>query len=1130
MRIGVFICYCGSNIGANVDVERAAKEVLKFPGVVFTQTNLYTCSEPGQEQIKKAVKEYNLSRVIVASCSPRVHGTTFMRTVESVNLNPYLFEMANIREHDSWVHDDREKATQKAIELIRMAVYKVSRHIELYPKYFKLNKNVLVIGGGIAGIQASLDIADGGLKVTLVEREASIGGRMAQLDKTFPTIDCSACILSPKMVDVGMHENIELLSLSEIIKIEGSIGNFKITIKKKPRYINIKSCTSCGDCEKVCPVSYVNNFEAGLSSRKAISKMFVQAVPSAYFINKKGKAPCRSNCPADVPAQGYIALIKEKKYLEALKLHRTENPFPSICGRVCTHPCEKNCTRNLVDDPISIMNLKRFIADYELSLGEIPLPEIEEKKSAKVAIIGSGPAGLTAAYYLAKKGFSVKVFESMPVAGGMLRLGIPEYRLPSEILDLEIDLIKRMGVEIKTNSKITSSDDIWRLRHVDGFDAIFLATGADKNTSIGIKGEDLNGVVSGVEFLKDVRLKKIKNVKGRVAVIGGGNAAIDSARTALRLGASEVNIFYRRSREEMPALDEEIEDALEEGIILNYLTSPLEIEGKNGEAEKLILIENILGTPDNSGRRRPVPVKGSEFSKQADMVILAVGQEPDIDYLNCGKRNFEITPEKRIKLIKKEILLVNDEGIFAGGDMVLGPSTVTEAIAHGKLAADVIVRFIDGIKYEDVIKEIDEKKTSEIYLKPDEIFTTKELDSFSKSVRVKISKLKNEQRINNFKEVVLPLNEIEALKEAERCLNCGICSECHECIKACQAGAIDYNQKEEIITRDVGAIVVATGADIFDTSVFEEYGVNELSDVITSVQYERLMCASGPTGGHIIRPSDKKEPEKVVFLSCVGSRDRSKGMSYCSAACCMYLAKQAILTKEHLPNSTSFIFYTDIRSPGKDYDEFITRGQEYGTQYIRGKVSKIYKKGEKLIVRGSDTLLGESLEMEADLVVLAPAMIPAKGYKRLAEILNISTGTFGFYTESHPKLRPVETNTSGIFLAGACQSPKDIPASVAQGSATAGKVLALMSKDELATDPIVARVDQIRCTGCNKCLMVCPYKAIEEVKIRGKNSVKVIESVCKGCGLCEATCPIDAVSLNGFNDEMLLEELKAFSI
>ncbi|MBM3705882.1 MAG: FAD-dependent oxidoreductase, partial [Actinobacteria bacterium] len=469
MRIGIFVCYCGSNIAATVDVERVAKEVLKFPGVVFTQTNLYTCSEPGQTQIKKAIEEHNLNRVIVASCSPRVHNSTFMRTVETVGLNPYLFEMANIREQNSWIHDNRENATRKAIELIRMAVAKVNKNRELYPKYFDLNKNVLVIGGGVAGIQAALDIADGGKKVILVEKEASIGGRMAQLDKTFPTIDCSACILSPKMVDVGMHENIELLTLSEVIKVEGSVGNFKITIRKKPRYINLKDCTSCGECEKVCPVKYTNTYEVGLIKRTAISKMFTQAVPSAYFINRRGKEPCRSNCPADVPAQGYIALIREKKYAQALELHRKENPFPSICGRVCTHPCESNCARNYVDQPIAIMDLKRFIADYEANLGEIPLPVMAEKKNKKIAIIGSGPAGLTAAYYLLKNGYDATVFEALPFAGGMLKAGIPDYRLPSRILDIEIDLIKRMGAKVQTNSRIENSDAVRNLIQTGGF-------------------------------------------------------------------------------------------------------------------------------------------------------------------------------------------------------------------------------------------------------------------------------------------------------------------------------------------------------------------------------------------------------------------------------------------------------------------------------------------------------------------------------------------------------------------------------------------------------------------------------------------------------------------------------------
>lgn len=1129
MRIGIFVCYCGSNIAGTVDVEKVAKEALKLPGVVFTQTNLYTCSEPGQDQIKKAIKEHDLNRVIVASCSPRVHGVTFMKTVENVGLNPYLFDMANIREHNSWIHDDKEKATKKALELIKMAAAKVYRHNELYPKYFDLNKNVLVIGGGIAGIQAALDVADGGKQVFLVEKEASIGGRMAQLDKTFPTIDCSACILSPKMVDVGMHENIKLLTLSEVVKVEGSIGNYKVTIKKKPRYIDEKTCTSCGDCEKVCPVNCTNEYEAGLTSRKAVSKMFTQAVPSAYYIDRRGKAPCRSTCPADVPAQGYIALIREGKYAEALKLHREENPFPSICGRVCMHPCEENCTRNLVDDPIAIMDLKRFMADYELKLGEIPLPEIEEKKNKKIAIVGSGPAGLTAAYFLSKKGYGVKIFESLPVTGGMLRVGIPEYRLPSKILDLEIDVIKRMGVEIETGHSIDSYDQIHQLKENQGFGAVFLATGAHEDLRLKCDGETLKGVIPGIDFLKDVALSKLSNIKGKVAVIGGGNVAIDSARTALRLGASEVSIFYRRSREEMPALDEEIEDTLDEGIKINYLTSPVRIEGKKGKAEKLVLEKNKLGEPDSSGRRRPVPVEDSEFEYPVDHIIITIGQRPDIGYLQSGERTCELTPWNTVKLKRENILMVEDQGIFAGGDLILGPATVTEAIGHGKLAAEVISRMLDGEKLEDIEEDIKKQKEADVKLKPDQIFTEKELKSFQKNRRVRESRIKPAQRTKNFKEIILPIDEEQAKNEAGRCLDCGICSECHECAKACEANCFDYSQKEEILNLDVGAIVVATGSDMFNTDTYGEYGGGELPDVITSLEYERLLCASGPTHGHILRPSDNKEPKKIVFLSCVGSRDITRGMPYCSSACCMYLAKQAILTKEHIPDSESYIFYTDIRSPGKDYDEFITRAKKYGTQYIRGKVSKIYKKGEKLIIRGSDTLLGESLEMEADIVIMAPAMIPMAGSKKLSEVLNITTGPFGFYTESHPKLRPVETNTSGIFLAGACQSPKDIPASVAQGSAVAAKILALMSKDKLATDPIVAKVDQNRCIGCNKCLMVCPFKAIEELELRDRKVVQVIESVCKGCGLCEATCPIDAISLNFFTDEMLLEEIEALS-
>ncbi|MDD5658785.1 MAG: FAD-dependent oxidoreductase, partial [Actinomycetota bacterium] len=887
MRIGVFVCYCGSNIGANVDVEKVAEESKKFPGVVFTQTNLYTCSEPGQLQIIKAVKEQNLNRVVVASCSPQVHNVTFMRTVEKAGLNPYLFNMANIREQDSWIHDDRQKATEKAIDLIRMAVSKVYRHGELYPKYFDINKNVLVIGGGITGIQTALDIADGGRQVIMVEKEASIGGKMAQLDKTFPTIDCSACILSPKMVDVGTHKNIELLTNSEVIKVEGSVGNYKVTIRKKPRYIDLKKCTSCGDCEKVCPVMIDNKYEVDIAKRKAISKMFAQAVPSAYNIHKRGKAPCRSSCPAGVAAQGYIALIREGKYLEALNLHRKDNPFPSVCGRVCMHPCEENCTRKLVDDPIAIMSLKRFLADYELKLGEIPLPDMEEKKPQKVAIVGSGPAGLTASYYLAKKGYGVQIFEAMDVIGGMLRTEIPDYRLPPEILNLEIDVIKRMGVNIQTGSKIKDTDEIWKLK--ENYDAVFLATGAHKNMPINLGEENIDGVISGVEFLKDVSLSKVKEIKGKIGIVGGGNVAIDSARSSLRLGASTVSIFYRRSREEMPAIEEEIEDALEEGVNINYLASPAKLIEENGKLKAVVFIKNELGEPDSSGRRKFIPIAGSEFTVDLDYLILAVGQRPDTGYAVNGKRKLNLTKWDTIDLLNEEILLVDNDGIFAGGDVVKGPSTVTEAIGHGKLAANVIDRYLSGEKLENIAADILEKKKSEVKLKAEEIFTEKELKAYEKVQRLRENKLDPKERIKNFNEVVKTISEEEAKKEALKCLNCGICSECEECAKACQAGAIDYSQREEVLVKEVGAIAVTIGIDVLGDEMFGEYGGGELRDVITSMQYERLMCASGPTHGHISRPSDGKEPKNIVFLSCVGSRDRSRGLEYCSSACCMYL-------------------------------------------------------------------------------------------------------------------------------------------------------------------------------------------------------------------------------------------------
>jgi heterodisulfide reductase subunit A len=354
---------------------------------------------------------------------------------------------------------------------------------------------------------------------------------------------------------------------------------------------------------------------------------------------------------------------------------------------------------------------------------------------------------------------------------------------------------------------------------------------------------------------------------------------------------------------------------------------------------------------------------------------------------------------------------------------------------------------------------------------------------------------------------------------------------CGVCAKVCTAQAVDYAQKDREITVKVGAIVAATGYDLMDWTVYGEYGAGRYPDVITSLQYERMLSASGPTGGHIKRPSDGREPKSVVFIQCVGSRDPSVGRPYCSGFCCMYTAKQAILTKDHIPDSQSYVFYMDIRSPGKGYDEFTRRVQEeYKAQYIRGRVSMVYPKGDKLVVKGADTLVGEQVEVEADMVVLAVGGEASENASKLAEKLRISYDSYGFFMEGHPKLKPVETNTAGVYLAGACQGLKDIPSSVAQGSAAAAKVLGLLSKDLLESDPQTAAVDIKRCIGCRKCINVCPFGAIREMDMRGQLKAEVIEAVCQGCGLCTATCPQGAIQLSHFTDNQVLAEVEALCL
>ena len=659
-KIGVFVCHCGTNIAGTVDVKAVAEALGKEPGVVFSAEYPYMCSEAGQNLIKNAIKEYGLTGIVVCSCSPRMHEATFRKTAAAAGLNSYMVEIANIREQCSWIHKDVQVGTEKAIVLGRTAIAKVALNTPLTASESPVIKRALVIGGGIAGIQTALDIADAGYEVDLVEKEPTIGGKMAQIDKTFPTLDCAACILTPKMVDVAQNEKIKIYSYSEVESVKGFVGNFTVSIKKKARYVDETKCTGCGICTEKCPMKKTPNlFNLGLDNRSAIYIPFAQAIP-------------------------------------------------------------------------------------------------------KVATI-------------------------------------------------------------------------------------------------------------------------------------------------------------------------------------------------------------------------------------------------DADYCNMLK--------------------------------------------NGK---------------------------------------------------------------------------------------CGVCS------KVCAAGAIDYKQQDQIIEEKYGAIVVATGFNPISMDKFEEYAYSQSKDVITSLEFERLTNAAGPTSGKLLRPSDGKHPHTVVFVQCVGSRCDAcseKGKEYCSKICCMYTAKHAMLTRDKYPDTEVYVFYIDVRTPGKGFDEFYRRAvEEYGVRYVKGTVGKIVPEGDKLKVQASDLLANKQLHIDADLVVLAAAIEPDLSARSLATMLTASMDTNDFFTEAHPKLRPVESPTAGIFLSGACQGPKDIPETVSQAGAAAAKVIGLLAKDRLTGNPCIASADESMCNGCSSCEKVCPYGAISytvknfrmpDRTVIPRRVASVNPAVCQGCGACTVACPSGAMDLNGFRNQQIIAEVDA---
>jgi len=889
---------------------------------------------------------------------------------------------------------------------------------------------VLVVGGGIAGMQASLDLAEQGFRVHLVESKSAIGGHMAQLDKTFPTNDCAMCIMSPKLVETGRHLNIDLYVDSEVVSLEGEVGRFVAKLHRKPRYVDLERCVGCGDCEAVCPVSLPDIYNEQLTARKAIYKLYPQAVPNAYAIEKLGVAPCRHACPADQRAQGYIALIAQGRYREAFRVIKEDNPFPSVCGRTCHHPCEGHCTRALIDEAVSIMALKRFVVDYALAYGRERVEPAARTRPEWVAVVGAGPAGLTAAHDLAKLGYGVTVYEALPVAGGMMRVGIPAHRLPKGVLQQDIDDILALGINLKTNSPVDDPAALLK----EGYDAVCLATGiSTRDRSLGVDGEQAEGVMSAATFLRKVNLGEPVTVGERVAVVGGGITALDAAAVARRLGAREVHLALDRPRGELPAYHWEMAAVEAEGIHLLEHTTLTRILTQEGRVAGVELARTGKGmTVDEKGRRRPRVLPETIFTLAVDTVIGTIGQQSDLSFLDPRFDELEAD---------QDTLASEIPGLFVVGGRKTGASYIVEAIALGHRVARSIHAYLQG----ESPGAIEEPRPSPVKLDREQATRLYALDPARALPRQEPALLPIEERVTSFREVVLGLTERQARAEAQRCLQCGLCAECLECVYACGTDAIDHNMQPQEIELEVGAVILAPGYEAYRAELSQEYGFGRYPNVITSLQLERLLSASGPTEGHVLRPSDGRPARKVAFLQCVGSRDQEH--DYCSAVCCMYAAKEAILIREHDPQAEVRIFMMDVRAFSKGYEEYYRRAQEqYGIRFTRCRVSEIKEDPQthELILRhagpalegpGARSAAERMSEERFDLVVLAVGMEISPKVQELGRRLGVELDRYGFCATT--TFQPIETSRPGIYAVGPFREPKDIPESVIDASAAA---------------------------------------------------------------------------------------------
>ncbi len=911
------------------------------------------------------------------------------------------------------------------------------------PSLHNVRGSVMVLGAGISGIQSSLDLADAGFKVYLVDRGLSIGGVMTMLDKTFPTNDCSMCILAPKLVTTGRHRNIEIITNAELSGIEGNVGDFHVTLKRHPRFVDMEKCNGCGDCVEHCPVRLPSDYDQGLGTRKAIFQPFPQAIPNVFAIDKlPERSPCRLACPAGLNAHAFVALASQEKWAEAYNLIMQRVPLPGTLGRICYHPCEKECNRKDIEEPVSICAVRRTIADHIYANPKELKDYLEARKEhfgdrsdpfelpkrgdgRKVAIVGAGPMGLTAALKLSRMGYCPVIFEASDRAGGMLHYGIPAYRLPKDYLAKEVShLLEDGGMEVRYGVRLGKDITIGSLKE-QGFTTILLGLGAPKSRGLDLEGMDTKDVLLGVDFLRKLNAGELKEdqfKKETVIVVGGGNVAIDVARSSLRLGAREVHLVCLEKEQEMPAHRWEVEMALEEGVKLHTCLGPGGIILDKGRVKGLDCME-CTSVFDRDHRFNPTFNRECTASIQGTKLIVAIGQAPDASFLE--KEGVKLTRGGWIE-VDKLTMQTSLPYVFAGGDIASGPASAVEAIGAGHRAAESIDRFLNG---EDLREGRDEPLPEKAPL-PDRAERVPMDRAATPTMPVK-------ERTRDFSEVEGTLSEEAAVAEALRCLSCSGCSDCMQCVEHCQRGAVDHDMVESVQTIDVGAVILSPGFEAYRPPIGSSLGYGIYPNVLTSMEFERMLSASGPYKGHLERLSDGKPPKKIAWLQCVGSRDSSCDHAYCSSVCCMYSIKEAVIAKEHQPGLETHIYFMDIRSYGKDFEKYYERAEkEYGVVFRRSRVPRIEqdRATKELTVRWIDGA-GKLWKERYDMVVLSVGLVPCKAMPDLSNLLGIELDVHGF-ARTDP-FSGVTTTRKGIYASGAATGPKDIPESVTQASAAA---------------------------------------------------------------------------------------------